>query len=60
MFSFLYRRMNKKLVYANTSKGPVLLGAMYLMPGPGVPGLQIGGCLTRWHAHSFEGGKLRK
>lgn len=40
------------LVYANTSKGPVLLGAMYLMPEPGVSGPQTGGCLTRWHAHS--------
>lgn len=43
------------LVYANTSEGVVLLGAMYLMPEPGVPGPRIGGCLTRWHAHSFQG-----
>lgn len=41
------------LLYANTSKGPVLLGAMYLMPEPDAPGPQIGGCLTRWHAHSL-------
>ena len=41
------------LLYANTSKGPVLLGAMYLMPEPGAPGPQIGGCLARWHAHSL-------
>jgi hypothetical protein len=41
------------LVYANTSKGPILVGAMYLMPHPGVSGPQIGGCLTQWHAHSL-------
>ncbi len=43
------------LVYANTSEGPVLLGAMYVMPEPGDPGPQIGGCLTQWHAHSLRG-----
>ncbi len=43
------------LVYANTSTGTVLLGAMYLMPEPGVSGPQIGGCLTQWHAHSLRG-----
>ncbi|MCA1716064.1 MAG: hypothetical protein LC781_04105, partial [Actinobacteria bacterium] len=43
------------LVYANTSKGTVLLGAMYLTPEPGVSGPQIGGCLTQWHAHSLQG-----
>ena len=43
------------LVYANTSKGAVLLGAMYVMPNPGVAGPQIGGCLTQWHAHSLLG-----
>ena len=40
------------LVYANSSEGPILLGAMYLMPEPADPGPQIGGCLTQWHAHS--------
>jgi hypothetical protein len=43
------------LVYANTSKGTVLLGAMYLTPEPGVSGPQVGGCLTQWHAHSLQG-----
>lgn len=43
------------LVYANTSKGPILLGAMYVMPEPGDPGPRIGGCLTQWHAHSLRG-----
>ena len=31
----------------------ILLGAMYLMSEPGESGLQIGGCLTQWHAHSL-------
>jgi hypothetical protein len=39
------------LVYANTVKGPVLLGAMYLGAGPCIPGPDIGGPLTQWHAH---------
>src|ERR1019366_5178843 len=39
------------LVYANTVKGPVLLGAMYLGAGPCQPGPDIGGPLTQWHAH---------
>ncbi len=43
------------LVYANTSEGAILLGAMYLMPEPGATGPRIGGCLTRWHAHSLQG-----
>ncbi len=43
------------LLYANTPKGPVLLGAMYLMPEPGAAGPEIGGCTTRWHAHSLLG-----
>jgi hypothetical protein len=45
----------ESLVYANASKGPVLLGAMYLMPEPGTTGPQIGGCLTHWHPHSLGG-----
>ncbi len=39
------------LVYANTVDGPVLLGAMYMGPGPCQPGPDIGGSLTQWHAH---------
>jgi hypothetical protein len=39
------------LVYANTLKGPVLLGAMYLGSGPCQPGPDVGGPLTQWHAH---------
>ena len=43
------------LVYANTSEGTFLLGAMYLMSEPGDSGPPIGGCLTEWHAHSLWG-----
>lgn len=39
------------LVYANTVSGPVLLGAMYMGPGPCEPGPDVGGSLTQWHAH---------
>lgn len=39
------------LVYANTQQGPKLLGAMFLGPAPCVPGPDIGGSLTQWHAH---------
>jgi hypothetical protein len=50
-----YQGLNPKdpssLVYATNVKGhaPILLGAMYLM-GQG-NGPQVGGGLTRWHAH---------
>ena len=39
------------LMYANTVDGPRLLGAMYLGPAPCVPGPDVGGPLTQWHAH---------
>jgi hypothetical protein len=49
------------LVYATNVKGhaPILLGAMYLMPGD-ANGPQIGGGLTRWHSHLevCQGGKV--
>jgi hypothetical protein len=45
----------ESLIYANASKEPVLLGAMYLMPEPTTPGPQVGGCLTHWHPHSLGG-----
>jgi hypothetical protein len=49
------------LVYALNVRGhgPILLGAMYLMPN-GVNGPQIGGGLTRWHSHLevCEGGRI--
>jgi hypothetical protein len=39
------------LVYAQTERGPVLLGAMFEMEGIGVAGPAPGGPLTVWHAH---------
>jgi hypothetical protein len=39
------------LVYATTPYGPVLVAAMYLMPGPG-NGPMSYGCLVQWHAHT--------
>lgn len=41
----------ESLVYAQTSQGPVLLGAVYEMPEIGRAGPAIGGPLTEWHAH---------
>jgi hypothetical protein len=40
------------LMYANTTTGPVLVGAMFLGPAPCQPGPDIGGPLTDWHAHN--------
>ena len=39
------------LVYAFTPYGPVLVAAMYLMPGRG-SGPMPYGCLVQWHAHT--------
>lgn len=39
------------LVYANTRRGPVLLGAMFQMKTLGVFGPDPGGPLTAWHQH---------
>ncbi len=39
------------LVYAATPFGPVLVAAMYLMPGHG-NGPMAYGCLVQWHAHT--------
>jgi hypothetical protein len=41
------------LVYASKGERNVLLGAAYLMPKASTPGPQIGGSLTRWHAHNI-------
>ena len=38
------------LVYADSPRGPVLLGAMFQMPGT-EPGPRVGGPLTVWHSH---------
>jgi hypothetical protein len=39
------------LLYAYTTRGPVLVAAVYLMNRAGEPGRAVGGCLTEWHAH---------
>ncbi len=39
------------LVYATTPYGPVLVAAMFLMPGAG-DGPMPYGCLVQWHAHT--------
>ena len=39
------------LVYATTPYGPVLVAAMFLMPGHG-NGPMPYGCLVQWHAHT--------
>ena len=41
----------QSLIYYNSPKGPVLIGAMYIMPRWGMPGPEIGGALTNWHHH---------
>jgi hypothetical protein len=40
------------LLYAHTTRGPVLVAAVYLMNRPDEPGRAVGGCLTEWHAHN--------
>jgi hypothetical protein len=55
-FSYMNRKdiMNPNtvdsLVYATTPYGPVLVAAMYLMPGGDGP--MPYGCLVQWHAHT--------
>lgn len=41
----------EELIYASTSRGPVLVAAMFLMERLGDKGPQIGGPLTVWHDH---------
>ncbi|MBW3602921.1 MAG: hypothetical protein KY434_09535 [Actinobacteria bacterium] len=41
----------EELIYATTSRGPVLVAAMYLMERVDEPGPTIGGPLTVWHDH---------
>jgi hypothetical protein len=41
----------QSLIYYNTKRGPVLIGAMYIMPRLGVAGPEVGGPLTSWHKH---------
>jgi hypothetical protein len=39
------------LVYATTSRGPVLLGAMFVLPTEGQHGNDFHGALSGWHEH---------
>jgi hypothetical protein len=39
------------LLYAHTTRGPVLVAAVYMMNRAGEPGREVGGCLTPWHVH---------
>ena len=41
----------QSLIYFNSAHGPVLIGAMYIMPRLGMAGPEIGGSLTVWHKH---------
>ncbi len=41
----------QSLIYFNSTHGPVLIGAMYIMPRLGMAGPEIGGSLTVWHKH---------
>jgi hypothetical protein len=41
----------QSLIYFNAKHGPVLIGAMYIMPNLATPGPEIGGSLTVWHHH---------
>jgi hypothetical protein len=40
------------LVYAHTTRRPVLVAAVFLMNRAGEPVRAVGGCLTPWHAHT--------
>jgi hypothetical protein len=39
------------LMYAHTTRGPVLVAAVYLMGHADELGRAVGGCLAKWHAH---------
>ena len=39
------------LVYANTPRGPVLLGAMFVLPKEGQRGNDFNGAVSGWHEH---------
>jgi hypothetical protein len=40
------------LLYAHTTRGSVLVAAVYLMNRAGEPVKAVGGCLTPWHTHA--------
>jgi hypothetical protein len=47
----------ESFLYVVTDAGLTPVGGMYIMPQRGMPGPEIGGCLTRWHAHAGFGGR---
>ncbi len=42
----------QSLIYFNGKQGPILIGAMFIMPRSFEAGPQVGGPLTVWHQHS--------
>jgi hypothetical protein len=48
----------ESFLYVITDTGLTAVAGMYVMPRYGVPGPQIGGCLTRWHEHAGLAGRL--
>ena len=48
----------ESFLYVVTDDGLTAIGGMYVMPKYGVPGPQVGGCLTRWHEHAGLAGRL--
>lgn len=40
------------LVYANTRTGPMLLGAMFVLPRVNMAAPNVGGSLAEWHTHN--------
>jgi hypothetical protein len=48
----------ESFLYVMTDDGLTAIGGMYVMPKFGMPGPQIGGCLTRWHEHAGVAGRL--
>jgi hypothetical protein len=48
----------ESFLYVMTDDGLTAIGGMYVMPKFGMPGPQIGGCLTRWHEHAGAAGRL--
>ncbi len=41
----------ESLVYRSTAEGPVLEGAMYILPSPDSPIPDVGGLAAHWHGH---------
>jgi hypothetical protein len=46
------------LVFMSATRGGRLLAALYAMPNTTDSGPQVGGCLTTWHRHTLEDGRV--